>query len=261
MKLGNRKGFSLIEIGIVMVVIGLIIAAVMKGKDVIKNAETKEVSQTYMAKWVNFADTYYDKMGYNFFGTPNNKMLLGGTAVAPNLAVIGLEEVNGKSSAVPNLSVFDLSVDTISPRSTTMDIIQELEAAGINPNKAIKTNTDNVNTRVLSGEFTDEVEITMSMGYIDVTDATNVALFRSVLVFHNVPVDVAKSFDKLIDAAVDGTRGKVLTDGIVIDHVSTATMGATEVGRTALTAVEWAATRNALSEEGQLTNVYVVLDH
>ena len=39
MKIGTRKGFSLIEIGIVMVVIGLIIAAVMKGKDVITTQE------------------------------------------------------------------------------------------------------------------------------------------------------------------------------------------------------------------------------
>ena len=61
MKIGNRKGFSLIEIGIVMVVIGLIIAAVMKGKDVIKSAEMKQNNQAYFNKWVNVADGYYDK--------------------------------------------------------------------------------------------------------------------------------------------------------------------------------------------------------
>jgi len=65
MKVGNRKGFSLIEIGIVMVVIGLIIAAVMKGKDVIGNAEIKKINQEFFNKWVNIADGYYDKTGRN----------------------------------------------------------------------------------------------------------------------------------------------------------------------------------------------------
>jgi prepilin-type N-terminal cleavage/methylation domain-containing protein len=60
--LGNNKGFTLIEMAIVLVIIGIIIGAVVKGGDLIENAKDKQVMgeiNTIKAAYY----TYYDKKG------------------------------------------------------------------------------------------------------------------------------------------------------------------------------------------------------
>src|SRR3974390_2486897 len=42
LRLRNRKGFSLIELAIVLVIIGIIVAAILKGQDLLFNSRTKQ---------------------------------------------------------------------------------------------------------------------------------------------------------------------------------------------------------------------------
>lgn len=59
----NSSGFTLIEMAIVIVIIGLIVAAVMKGQDLIQNTRAKEfntfVRSAETAQW-----NYLDRKGY-----------------------------------------------------------------------------------------------------------------------------------------------------------------------------------------------------
>jgi hypothetical protein len=61
----NKKAFSLIEIGIVMIVIGILIAAVMSGRDVISAADVKTFYQKFAGKWQTVATSYYDRTRQN----------------------------------------------------------------------------------------------------------------------------------------------------------------------------------------------------
>lgn len=58
----NSKGFTLIEIAVVLVIIGIILGAVIKGNDLIENAKVKGVIQA-PTKWEVPIMTYYDKKG------------------------------------------------------------------------------------------------------------------------------------------------------------------------------------------------------
>jgi len=49
--LGGNKGFTLIEMAIVLIIIGIIIGAVVKGKDIIKSAEQKKLYTKYVRTW------------------------------------------------------------------------------------------------------------------------------------------------------------------------------------------------------------------
>ena len=60
--LSNRKGFSLVEMAVVLVIIGLIIGAVMKGQDLITNARAKQVT-TAVNTWKALAFAYMDRNG------------------------------------------------------------------------------------------------------------------------------------------------------------------------------------------------------
>ncbi len=59
----NSKGFTLVELAVVLVIIGIILGAVIKGNDLIENAKVKGVTQA-SAKWEVPIMTYYDKKGY-----------------------------------------------------------------------------------------------------------------------------------------------------------------------------------------------------
>ncbi|PIX86479.1 MAG: prepilin-type cleavage/methylation domain-containing protein, partial [Nitrospirae bacterium CG_4_10_14_3_um_filter_53_41] len=56
----NNKGFTLVELAIVLVIIGIILGAVLKGQELITNAKTK---RTYNLQREVFAAiyTYVDK--------------------------------------------------------------------------------------------------------------------------------------------------------------------------------------------------------
>jgi len=61
-KFRNSKGFSLIEMAIVLVIIGIIIAAIIKGQDLILNSQAKKAVAT-TSQWRNLAMAYYDRNG------------------------------------------------------------------------------------------------------------------------------------------------------------------------------------------------------
>lgn len=59
----QKKAFSLIELAISLLVIGIIIAAVMTGGDIIKSGDSKQFYQSFARKWTVVIDGYYDRMG------------------------------------------------------------------------------------------------------------------------------------------------------------------------------------------------------
>jgi prepilin-type N-terminal cleavage/methylation domain-containing protein len=83
MNLNDQRGFTLIEMAIVLIIIGIIIGAVVKGKDVMKSAEQKRLYSTFAREWQVAYNNYYDRTGWilgdgvdsaNTFGTASAAM-------------------------------------------------------------------------------------------------------------------------------------------------------------------------------------------
>ncbi|MCP3876755.1 MAG: prepilin-type N-terminal cleavage/methylation domain-containing protein [Desulfobacteraceae bacterium] len=62
--LGNERGFTLIEMAVVLIIIGLIVGAVVKGKDIISSAKQKKMYAKFVQTWQLSYNTYYDKTGW-----------------------------------------------------------------------------------------------------------------------------------------------------------------------------------------------------
>lgn len=78
-QLRNRKGFTLIEMAIVLVIIGIILGAVMKGQDLITNAKAKNVTSA-ANNWKALIYAFADRNG-RLPGDRDRKGYIGSTAV------------------------------------------------------------------------------------------------------------------------------------------------------------------------------------
>jgi prepilin-type N-terminal cleavage/methylation domain-containing protein len=63
-KISKSQGFTLIEMAIVLIIIGIIIGAVVKGKDLVRSAEQKRLYTTWARQWQVTFNNYYDRTGW-----------------------------------------------------------------------------------------------------------------------------------------------------------------------------------------------------
>ncbi|WP_334189540.1 type II secretion system protein [Noviherbaspirillum sp.] len=85
----NARGFTLVEMAIVLVIIGLILGALSIGKDVQRNAEYQKVGNKFVFEWKKAYDGYYQRTG----------TLLGDSQVAPTGMINGNETTIGGATA------------------------------------------------------------------------------------------------------------------------------------------------------------------
>ena len=91
----RQRAFTLVEMAIVLVIIGLILGAVSVGKDVQRNAEYQKVSNKFVYEWKKSYDSFYQRAG----------VVVGDSQVAPTNMVDGAEvTVGGIPAASGNLS-------------------------------------------------------------------------------------------------------------------------------------------------------------
>lgn len=73
-KCRDDRGFTLIEMAIVLIIIGIIIGAVVKGKDIVRSAEQKKLYSEFIREWQIAFNNYYDRTGWILTDSndPNN---------------------------------------------------------------------------------------------------------------------------------------------------------------------------------------------
>ncbi len=171
----NNKGFTLIEIAIVLIIIGIIIGAVVKGKDLIRGAEQKRLYSKFVSSWQIAYNTYYDRTGW----------ILGDDVDASNTARNGhCGNPDGTPAGCGNL-------------------LAQLRAVGLEPpaqgptgSACIRTYTDSQGNSYDLNIVFDHRAATGN--YIRISGA------------NGIPTELGMAWDRIIDDIRDGTAGDLL---------------------------------------------------
>jgi len=198
----NEKGFTLIELAVVLVIIGLILGSVIKGKDLITSAKQKNFYTSFIKSWELAVATYYDRTGY----------LLGdGTA-------------NGGTAATPN-GLFDTIAGTNFGNANGIDAT--LKKVGLE----IPTTNTGVSGRMAYSSSSGSATVTMYFYYLpSAVDGGS----ANRLYFTAMPTELAISLDRIIDGQANSAEGSFRrypdssdAGGVWPDVTATATINAT----------------------------------
>ena len=165
----KRSGFTLIELSIVLIIIGLIIGSVMKGKDLINSAEQKKIYNTWVKQWQVTINEYEDRTG----------------------ALLGDGKVNGGIAGTEN-GLFDNFYERT--QGTVPTVLK---------NTGLDLPVSNI-ASTKGGQYKIQGKYTIGRSDLYFRNNANVG---NVLEFTNIPIDVAIAFDKMTDGTIDRASG------------------------------------------------------
>ena len=183
-RIRNQKGFTLIELSIVLVIIGIILGAVLKGQELINNSKAKRI-QSDLKGIEAMIWTYYDRKG-RFPGDCNSNGIY---AYTPPLLAIGTA-TPPSNNAVPTTDycATAATVETINTSYSDMRV-----------SRLFSTSTPNI---ILAKH--------QQSDYFKVGSTAAIAGVQyNIIVTYGLPAWMAKMLDVAIDGAENGTAGRI----------------------------------------------------
>ncbi len=175
--MGKTRGFTLVELAIVLVIIGIILGAILKGQELINNAKAKRLQNDLRgleaAIW-----TFYDRTGH-FPGDCDKD----GT----------IEHSLPATTTPPTFSTSTSSPDSFCNGTENQDKpFDDLRYATILPKNT--PNADLAKTPFAGSVF--------SIGYNGTSGYNAIAIY-------NLPAWAARMIDASIDGSINGTSGRI----------------------------------------------------
>lgn len=172
----QKKGFTLVELSIVLIIIGLIIGGVLKGTDLINSAKQKKIYNTWIKGWQVTANGYQDRTG---------QLLADGAINAGAGAANGTFDNRNLNNAAQRTAIEN-----------------RLRAIGLDiPVTNIANN---------SGAYSIEGKYTTSTATMQLQNAVVNTRARNIIQISLLPSDVALAIDTMIDGVADAGVGNCL---------------------------------------------------
>ena len=173
----NNKGFTLIEMAIVLIIIGIIIGAVVKGKDLVRSAEQKRLYSKFVSSWELAYNSYYDRTGWILgdVNDPDNGVTAGGR--------------DGHCST-----------------ASEANIVSQLQRVGLETPGAGPTGSRL--TRTYTGSQGNSYELNIAFDYR--AAAGNYIRVYGSAGGNGIPAELGMAWDRIIDEQRDGTAGDLL---------------------------------------------------
>ena len=232
-----QAGFTLVEMSVVLLVIGLILGAVSVGKDVQRNAEYVKVKQKFVDPWASAYNSYFMRSG----------VVLGDSQVAPSFMVNGTAFA-GTSGSTGNMT----STTAPAPICDAAAVAPGTSVAGI---ATLYDEMDRLGIRMPAGRAEGKesryvyLDSNGNPQEIQICFQWNAPATPSnsgnVMVITGLTPDLARMLDQMIDGKADASEGMFRQAGIAFPT-------------TGLAGAEWAANNTTVQGAGTPTSAAVV---
>jgi prepilin-type N-terminal cleavage/methylation domain-containing protein len=220
-KLPEQSGFTLVEIAVVLVVIGLILGAVTIGKDVQRNAEYAKIKQKFIDQWVLAYNVYDQRTGVVVGDSQTQPQMMvngasyvtGGTPSGGNMTAVARPDAICHGNAGPNMPLASQN----STGTGVFDLRFMMQTAGVRMPPGRAEGMEDRYVYLDSNGNPQEIQVCFQWNPPDSPSGAG-----NVMVITGLTPDLARMLDQMIDGKADSTRG------IFRQFVPSATLAASE---------------------------------
>lgn len=227
----SQGGFTLVEMSVVLLVIGLIIGAVSIGKDMQRNAEYVKIKQKFVDQWVNAYNSHYVKAG----------VVIGDSQVAPRMMVNGAAYTASEGAPVSggdmSAAIEPGEICQIGAASSGNVLHLEMDRHGVRMPPGRAEGSEDRYVYLDSNGNPQEIRVCFKWNRPSTPSGSG-----NMMVIYGLTPDLARALDQMIDGKPDAREG-AFRQFAVVD------------GSGAAPGVEWDAdNRDKYGEEGSVNS-------
>lgn len=226
----RHAGFTLVEMSIVLVIIGVIISAVMIGRDTQKNAEYLKIRQSFLNQWIVGYNTFHQRYGFPFGDMMDApRLMMNGARYSGPLGgnLSGVTEPPALCGpAAPTGSPLSRGTQpALDPGGGDVNLLQILANSGIEVPKGRGRGLEDRYAYLDSNGNPQELQICFQWNRPGRPDGVG-----NVMVITGLTPDLARSLDKAIDGVVNASDGTFRLQGVQANVVDWGTNNTQQFG-------------------------------
>ncbi len=194
---GNQQGFTLVEMSVVLLVIGLILGAVSIGKDIQRDAEYMKIKQKFIDQWASAYNDYYLRTG----------VVIEDSQIAPRFMVNGYNY--GNPTLNNPISGGDMTSATAPPQVCFPQLRTEMERVGVRMPPGRAEGHEDRYVYLDSNGNPQEVQVCFQWNPPDTWSGSG-----NVMVIKGLTPDLARMLDQEIDGKPDAQEGMFRQEGV-----------------------------------------------
>lgn len=206
----HQQGFTLVEMSIVLVIIGLILGAVSIGKDLQRDAEYSKIKQKFVDQWAQAYNTYYQRTG----------VVLGDSQTEPRIMVNGSKYAAGANKPISGGGMLNASApgsicqggtgqEMTRARDGDVNLHTLMDAVGIRMPPGRAEGREDRYVYLDSNGNPQELQICFQWNNPQTASGSG-----NVMVISGLTPDLARTLDQMVDGKPDAREGIFRQEGV-----------------------------------------------
>jgi prepilin-type N-terminal cleavage/methylation domain-containing protein len=203
--LNSQNGFTLVEMAVVLVIIGIILGAVMIGRDAQRNAEYTRIRQNFVSQWAVAYNSYVQRYGVPPGDEPRApRLIVNGAKIAAN-------QLSGNASSLTEPNALCASEGTVATIGRTADttLRNVMLQAGIQLPQGRGQGMEDRYVYLDTNGNPQQVQVCFQWNKPDTKSGAG-----NVMVVAGVTPDLARSLSVAIDGNTDASSGSFRQQGV-----------------------------------------------